>query len=151
MEADHCRLHGHCQHGLQSWYRIGINPNFTSTDDPSFFPFPGATNRSDDGAPTHVYKWTPAGLANDAMRPGMYKAGAVNQTSQWLPLFETQTVDAGKCCAAGKDFFDPVKQRRIYFCSVCAMPNGALSLPRVVSWDPAIQQLLFSPLEEQER
>jgi hypothetical protein len=50
---------------------------------------------------------------------------------------------------ASKDFFDPVKKRRINWGWARVPPASTQTLPREVTWHPQLQQLVFSPLEEQ--
>ena len=60
---------------------------------------------------------------------------------------------------ASKDFYDPVKQRRINWgwAKIAYGPWGgsntwdssAHTLPREVTWNPELQQLVFAPVEEQ--
>ena len=49
---------------------------------------------------------------------------------------------------AAKDFWDSLNGRRILW-GWAQIPNGAQALPRVVTWNPELQQLVFSPLAEQ--
>lgn len=49
---------------------------------------------------------------------------------------------------ATKDFWDPVKNRRILW-GWGVPPLNAESLPRHVTWNPELRQLCYSPLEEQ--
>jgi sucrose-6-phosphate hydrolase SacC (GH32 family) len=58
-------------------------------------------------------------------------------------------IDAGSFYAS-KDFYDPVKGRRINFGWATVPPASTQSLPREVTWHPELQQLVFSPLEEQD-
>ena len=55
--------------------------------------------------------------------------------------------DHGKYYAT-KDFFDPVKKRRVLW-GWGVPPLDAQSLPREVTWNPELQQLCYAPLEEQ--
>merc|ERR1712186_95263 len=52
---------------------------------------------------------------------------------------------------ASKDFYDPVKDRRInYGWAQTAGPTQVQSMPREITWHPELQQLVYSPLEEQD-
>jgi sucrose-6-phosphate hydrolase SacC (GH32 family) len=48
-----------------------------------------------------------------------------------------------------KDFFDPVKGRRINFGWATVPPASTQTLPREVTWHPELQQLVYSPVDEQ--
>lgn len=50
---------------------------------------------------------------------------------------------------ASKDFFDPVKGRRILWGWAQVPPASTQTLPREVTWHPQLNQLVFSPLAEQ--
>lgn len=50
---------------------------------------------------------------------------------------------------ASKDFFDPVKGRRILWGWAQVPPASTQTLPREVTWHPQLNQLVFSPLPEQ--
>lgn len=63
-------------------------------------------------------------------------------------LKETK-IDMGRFYAS-KDFYDPVKQRRINWgWAQTAGPTNVQTMPREVTWHPELQQLVFSPVEEQ--
>jgi len=51
---------------------------------------------------------------------------------------------------ASKDFYDPVKKRRINWGWAQVPPASTQTLPRVITWNPELQQLVYSPAEEQE-
>ena len=48
-----------------------------------------------------------------------------------------------------QDFWDPVRQRRINWGWARVPPSSTQTLPREVTWHPELQQLVFSPVEEQ--
>ena len=125
-------------------------------------------------APTHVHKWSVDSV--DFMQVGRWTDETPGAPGRWEP-YEGQghrRIDAGPY-AASKDLWDPVHGRRILYgwaqhdssglttgaeshsggCkSDGAQPsfNGCLStqsLPRTVTWDDRLRQLVFSPLEEQ--
>ena len=48
-----------------------------------------------------------------------------------------------------QDFWDPVKKRRINWGWARVPPSSTQTLPREVTWHPELQQLVFSPVEEQ--
>jgi len=52
---------------------------------------------------------------------------------------------------ASKDFYDPVKDRRInYGWAQTAGPTNVQTMPREITWHPELQQLVYSPVEEQD-
>lgn len=51
---------------------------------------------------------------------------------------------------ASKDFYDPVKKRRINWGWAQVPPASTQTLPRVITWNPELQQLVYSPAEEQD-
>merc|ERR1712176_1126117 len=57
--------------------------------------------------------------------------------------------DNGKYYAT-KDFWDPVKKRRLLW-GWAVPPCNAQTLAREVTWNPELQQLVYSPIEEQAR
>merc|ERR1712070_433494 len=60
---------------------------------------------------------------------------------------QPQTVDNG-AYYAGKDFWDPVKKRRLLW-GWARLSRSSNTLAREVTWHPQLQQLVFSPIEEQ--
>ena len=52
---------------------------------------------------------------------------------------------------ASKDFFDPVKQRRINWGWLTTTDYGVQSLPRELHYHPVLKQLTFNPVEEQDQ
>ena len=51
---------------------------------------------------------------------------------------------------AGKDFFDPVKQRRLLWGWASVQPNSTMTLVREITWNPVLGQLEYPPLQEQD-
>lgn len=142
---------------FKTWYTIGKQANFTQGECPSFFPLPSATpgTRTAKGAgtlPTHVHKYSAGG--QDWMKVGTWSDGAVNTTGSWTQTpgysFEGVLIDAGDFYAS-KDFYDPVKKRRINWGWARVPPASTQTLPRVLTWDDEIKQLVFSPAEELEQ
>lgn len=141
------------------WYEIGKNPGFLEGECPSLFPFPRVadnTKNSETGGapikfPTHVHKTSIGG--KDWMSVGTYTEGLPGQIGSFQPTpgfdFEKRLVDAGNFYAC-KDFYDPLKQRRINYGWAMVSPGSALSLPREIVWSQAMQELLHVPLKEQE-
>ena len=137
---------------FKTWYRIGMQPGFPEGECPSFFPLPRTTpgaGTARHGAPTytHVHKASHGG--KDWMVPGTYTAGLPRTDGNWTTTAKEQLVDAGHLYAS-KDFYDPVKGRRINFGWATVPPASTQTLPREVTWHPVLQQLVFSPVEEQD-
>ena len=138
---------------FKSWYRIGKQPGFPVGECPSFFPLPRPTPGAGPApagapkAPTHVHKASHGG--KDWMQVGTYAAGPPRSNGNWTDARAEVIVDAGNFYAS-KDFFDPVKGRRINFGWATVPPASTQTLPREVTWHPELQQLVFSPLEEQD-
>lgn len=64
-------------------------------------------------------------------------------------LKETK-IDMGRFYAS-KDFYDPVKDRRINWgWAQTAGPTNVQTLPREITWHPELQQLVHAPVEEQD-
>lgn len=151
---------------FKTWYEIGTQAQFPGGECPSFFPLPNTT--ADAGpapvgaaTPTHVYKTSSSG--RDWMMVGSYTPAA----PKLLGTFSATTgvphglglIDLGALYAS-KDFYDPVKQRRINFgwakiafgpwAGTNTWDASAHTLPREVTWHPELQQLVYSPLAEQD-
>ena len=142
---------------FKKWYRIGKQPGFKGGECPSFFPLPRTTpgaGSAPPGAatPTHVFKRSHQG--KDWMQVGTYVAGPPKANGNWTALLDEVKIDAGRFYAS-KDFYDPVKGRRINWGWAQFKPPGwdwslsTMTLPREVTWHPELQQLVHSPVEEQ--
>jgi hypothetical protein len=157
-----------------SWAPLGPQPGFVQGACPSFFPLPASTLGSASGAsddasasadasadadapPTHVYMVSDTTLPRAAdhdsshqtvMIAGTYTDLGPGRAASFVPARPLQVVDNGTYYAA-KDFWDPVKQRRVLWGWLKGVARGAQSLPREVTWHPALRQLVFAPLEEQ--
>ena len=59
-----------------------------------------------------------------------------------------QLADKGDAYAS-KDFWDPVKKRRISWAWAKVPPGSAQTLPRVMTYHPLLKQIVWSPAEEQ--
>jgi sucrose-6-phosphate hydrolase SacC (GH32 family) len=136
------------------WYKIDTQPGFARGECPSFFPLPRTTPGAGPApaeaeTPTHVHK---ASHGGDWMNVGTYvpgeqgKVGTFSQTPG-VPFTETK-IDMGKYYAS-KDFYDPAKKRRINWGWAQVAPGSTQSMPREVTWNPELQQLVHSPIEEQ--
>jgi len=143
---------------FKTWYRLGVTPGFARGECPSFFPLPkttpGAKVSASDPQPTHVHKSSQEG--KDWMNVGTYTEGPAKTTGKYEATpgitagLKYQIIDVAALYAS-KDFYDPVKQRRINWgWARTAGPTQVQSMPREVTWHPELQQLVFSPVEEQE-
>jgi len=84
------------------------------------------------------------------MQVGVYTPPRSTHTlGNWTAEPEVN-IDKGRFYAS-KDFWDPVKERRINWGWAMADAIGTQSLPRMVTWNPELQQLVHSPLEEQDQ
>jgi sucrose-6-phosphate hydrolase SacC (GH32 family) len=138
---------------FKTWYRIGKQPGFPVGECPSFFTLPRTTpgaGPAPAGAvtPTHVHKASHDG--KDWMQVGTYVAGPPKSNGNWTALLDEVKIDAGHFYAS-KDFYDPVKRRRINWGWAQVPPASTQTLPREVTWHPELQQLVYSPVEEQEQ
>ncbi|CAK0860123.1 unnamed protein product, partial [Prorocentrum cordatum] len=121
---------------FKSWYKIGAE------------------------TPSHVHLST-HDIGGDLMVVGTYvpgergKVGIFKQTPG-VPFTGTK-IDIG-VTKATKDFYDPVKKRRIHWSSVHVGDHSSpardfsgfvQSMPREVTWNPELQQTVHSPIEEQ--
>ena len=149
--------------GFKTMEKQGQVSGLPIGDCPSLFVLPAARAGDDDDAlstdgPTHVYKYS--WLAGDASAdwyllgrytdPPPIPIGAVGL---WQPFGSGGMPDVehkidGGAVYASKDFYDPVKRRRIMWGHISAPPTNALTLPRVVTYDKDLEQLNFSPLPE---
>jgi len=141
---------------FKSWYRIGKHPGFEHGECPSFFPLPRNTpgaGPAPAGAetPTHVHKSSHGG--QDWMNVGTYTPGKPNEVGDFVATtgvpHNEVIIDADRLYAS-KDFYDPVKNRRINWGWARVPPQSTQTLPREVTWNPELQILVHSPIEEQE-
>eukprot|EP00936_MAST-01D_sp_MAST-1D-sp1_P000747 g747.t1 len=139
---------------FNTWYTIGKQPGFPGGECPSFFPLPRTTpgaGAAPAGAKTytHVHK---ASHGGDWMQVGTYVANGVKENGNWTGEPEVK-IDQGNFYAS-KDFFDPVgnngQGRRINWGWATVPPASTQTMPREVTWNPELQQLVFSPLPEQD-
>eukprot|EP00294_Goniomonas_avonlea_P016037 CAMPEP_0114543504 /NCGR_PEP_ID=MMETSP0114-20121206/2390_1 /TAXON_ID=31324 /ORGANISM="Goniomonas sp, Strain m" /LENGTH=606 /DNA_ID=CAMNT_0001727845 /DNA_START=18 /DNA_END=1838 /DNA_ORIENTATION=+ len=134
------------------WEHLGTNPIFPVGECPSLFPLPRVCPGCDEGfkgtLPSHVHKCSHDG---DWMQVGSYIEGPANTTGRWEATpgvdFSERKIDAGAFYAS-KDFYDPVKQRRINWGWAIVPPASTQTLPREVMYHPVLQQLTFPPVEE---
>jgi sucrose-6-phosphate hydrolase SacC (GH32 family) len=140
---------------FKHWYRIGNHPGFAHGECPSFFPLPRNTpgaGPAPAGAetPTHVHKSSHGG--QDWMNVGTYTPGKPNEVGNFTATagvpHDEIIIDADRLYAS-KDFYDPVKKRRINWGWARVPPASTQTLPREVTWNPELQILVHSPIEEQ--
>ena len=147
---------------FKAWYPLGHQASFPAGECPSFFPLPATTTPgsgpapSDAATPTHVYKSSHGG--KDWMTVGSYVAGPPKQLGTFTALGPQVLIDHGAFYAS-KDFYDPVGKRRINWgwAQIAYGPwndrnaweSSCHTLPREVTWNAELQQLVFSPLAEQ--
>merc|ERR1719181_2253447 len=84
------------------------------------------------------------------MQVGTYVANGVKQNGDWKNPTTEVMIDHGALYAS-KDFYDPVKERRINWGWARVPPASTQTLPREVTWNPELQILVHSPIEEQEQ
>jgi hypothetical protein len=94
-----------------------------------------------------------ASHGGDWMQVGNYRANGVKQDGVWANATAEVKVDVGHFYAS-KDFWDPVGNggagRRINWGWATVPPASTQTLPREVTWNPELQQLVHSPLVEQD-
>merc|ERR1711920_830895 len=78
-----------------------------------------------------------------------YVENGPKQNGNWTAEKEVE-IDVGQLYAS-KDFWDPVKKRRINWGWARVPPQSTQTLPREVTWNPELQQLVYSPVEEQDK
>jgi len=88
------------------------------------------------------------------MNVGTYTPGKPNELGDFVATkgvpHDEMLLDADKMYAS-KDFYDPVKKRRINWGWAKVPPASTQTLPREITWNPELQILVQSPLEEQEQ
>lgn len=147
-----------------TWSLVGQQTEWALGECPSFFVLPRSTPgagplpNGTGAQPTHVYKRSNAW--SDAMQVGVYVDGAPGRVGKWTPS-DTHVVNPqntlrgidGGALYAAKDMIDPVKGRRIYWgwTAYVAPGQGLMSLPRELTWNPELQQLVHSSLPEMDK
>jgi len=142
-----------------SWYEIG-ETTLPVGECPSLFELPPLASGTEDDVndilratnsslPTHVHKVGHKG--KDWMQFGDWKDPGVHQMGTWEPTpgvsHDEFIIDKGAYYAS-KDFWDPIKKRRINWGWARVPPASTQSLPRVLTYHPGIQSLLYTPAEE---
>ena len=144
---------------FREWYRIGCT-TLSLGDCPTLFPLPplvpgSADGISKDGLPTHVHKAGTLGFSPDCVQIGDWHDGLPGPAAQggtpgsWEPLTGQIPLDAGRVHAA-KDFWDPVKQRRIMWLWA-TLGTGLQTVPRELRYDPRLQRIVSNPVDEIKR
>jgi hypothetical protein len=139
-----------------SWYKVGCS-TLMAGDCPTFFPLPKlypGTERYLDAAPlpNHVHK--SGGHGGDQFQVGTWTDGKPGSASEggtpgtWEILAGTGTVFQDKGTThASKDFWDPVKERRILWVWG-TVPSGIQTVPRELTYHPGLKRIVWNPTEE---
>lgn len=91
------------------------------------------------------------GHSSDHMALGNWTDGqSIDDVGTWHAAGPERIVDAGNLYA-GKDFLDVPTGRRIFNGWLTELPGQPQSMMRVVTYHPALQQLVFSPAKEYEK
>lgn len=112
---------------------------------------------------THVHKTgcqnvpgMPPTWPGDCVAMGVYSGGEPGTPGVWssspagyVPVDRGQSWGGFAAVYAGKPMWDGKNGRRLYFGNICAPPSRPQTLPREVTYHPALDQLVWSPLTEQ--
>ena len=137
------------------WYKIGKQPGFPVGECPSFFELPriivskkqtNINNNNNNNNPTHVHKCSHGG--KDWMQFGTWEDGKPGEPGTWSNIGKEVLIDQGNFYAS-KDFYDPVKKRRINWGWAQVSPGSTLTLGREVVYNEELEQLEYLPLDEQ--
>jgi hypothetical protein len=140
---------------FKSWYKIGCTTLLLG-DCPTFFPLPSLTPGSIEGLteadyaamPNYVHK---AGSNRDQVQVGTWVDGApghegIGTPGTWVQKGGSIPLDNGKTHAS-KDFWDPVKKRRIMWVWG-TLPGGLQTIPRDMTYNPKTNKINYAPVEE---
>ena len=141
-----------------SWYKVGCS-TLMAGDCPTFFPlpklYPGTEhylNEAHGPLPNHVHK--SGGHGGDQFQVGTWTDGKPGSASEggtpgaWEILAGTDTVFQDKGTThASKDFYDPVKDRRILWVWG-TVPSGIQTVPRELNYHPGLKRIVWNPTEE---
>ncbi len=135
---------------FKTWYKIGCTELLLG-DCPTFFPLPALTpgSSAQGPLPNYVHK---AGSPHDLIQVGTWtdgKPGADGTPGTWVPSGGSVPLDNGRTHAS-KDFYDPVAKRRIMWVWG-TLPNGVQTIPRVMTYDPRFNKIVYTPAEEIEK
>ena len=140
---------------FKSWYKVGFT-TLKLGDCPTFFPLPSITPGSAAGLtdadyaamPNYVHK---AGSGNDQVQVGTWTDGqpgpeGVGTAGTWVQHGGSVPLDNGKTHAS-KDFWDPVKKRRIMWVWG-TLKGGLQTIPRDMTYNPKTNKINYAPVEE---
>lgn len=146
------------------WYEIGTSHDFRTCECPSIYPLPGPTPgfetdfevASKSGLPDTVHKtscegdWWQLGTYLPG-KPGVNgTVGTFKPTLGWEDLYTERRIDGGKFYAS-KDAQYPTlsgDKRRINWGWATVPPASAQTLPREITFNPAVRSLQQYPIEE---
>eukprot|EP01052_Picozoa_sp_SAG31_P026444 SAG31_NODE_2395_length_5790_cov_73.555614_5_plen_891_part_00 len=138
--------------GTMDWnqfYQITSKVSGWGGECPSLFPLPRSTPGSCAASRSrysHVYKVSKGN--RDWMILGRYTAAALPNTSgTWQALKTPQMVDSGGLYAS-KDWIDATGRRLTTGFGHCPGSAGGMTLPREVTFHPALDALVFQPISE---
>ena len=140
---------------FKSWYKIGCTTLLLG-DCPTFFPLPALVDIGRNLSkkellelPTHVHK---SGDPADHVQVGVWTEGKPGPEAKggtpgtWVQYGDSIPLDNG-ATHASKDFYDPVKKRRIMWVWALVR-SGAHTVPREMKFDPRIGRIVYNPVEE---
>eukprot|EP01052_Picozoa_sp_SAG31_P039954 SAG31_NODE_5666_length_2394_cov_1.342919_1_plen_672_part_10 len=128
-------------------------------DCPSMFPLPELTRGSELGLTKKQIENLPNFVHvsgdkhnDDHCVPGLWTDSTIagpGNVGSWIPIGPANAVDKGRTHAA-KDFWDPVKKRRILYLWAW-QGNGSMTIPRHLTYDARTQKINYAPIEEMKR
>jgi len=146
---------------LVSFYKIGCTA-LPAGDCPTLFPLPPLADGSTAGLsrqnlaalPTHVYKAGVFGAQPNSAdtcffgdlvdgKPGA-TGGSGATVGSWTQKGVPQNIALTSATHSAKDFWDPVKRRRIFW-AWAKIGSGAQTVPRELTFDARSHQLRFTP------
>jgi hypothetical protein len=144
---------------FKKWYKIGCT-ELKLGDCPTFFPlpslYPGSGSYDHADLPNYVHKaghkqFKPVVVkSRDQVQVGTWVDGPPGPKGSvaggWTPMGESVPLDNGKTHAS-KDFWDPVKKRRIMWVWG-RVPSGIQTIPRTMTYDPRFGKIVYTPVEE---
>jgi sucrose-6-phosphate hydrolase SacC (GH32 family) len=138
--------------GTMDWihfYQISDKVDGWGGECPSLFALPRSTPGADAAGPhrySHVYKLSKGN--RDWMILGRFTPAVLPNTSgTWQALKAPQMVDSGGLYAS-KDWRDAVGRRLTTGFGHCPGSAGGLTLPREITFHPALDALVFNPIPE---
>ncbi|CAE7947125.1 CWINV4 [Symbiodinium sp. KB8] len=137
------------------WYKVGCT-SLQAGECPSLFPLPKLTPGSEryletqGELPNYVHK---AGAGPDRLQVGTWTDGrpgpeGLGTVGTWTQLPGSREVSLDIYAGyASKDFWDPVKERRILWLWG-RIPSGIQAMPRELTYHAGLKQILYNPVEE---